>query len=206
MSIYPFLALVLSYLLGSIPTAVWVGKKYYGLDVREHGSKNAGAINTFRVLGKKPGIIVLLIDIVKGVIAVLIMQLLPHEFSEDIWSYFLIGAAILAVMGHMFPVFAQFKGGKGVATSLGVILGLYPAAAAICVIVFLIVFLISHYVSLGAIMASLIFPILVLFVFKESMELKVFSLVLSFLVIYKHKLNIRRLLEGTESKMKVFKK
>lgn len=206
MSIYPFLALVLSYLLGSIPTAVWVGKKYYGLDVREHGSKNAGATNTFRVLGKKPGIIVLLIDIVKGVIAVLIMQLLPHEFSEDIWSYFLIGAAILAVMGHMFPVFAQFKGGKGVATSLGVILGLYPAAAAICVIVFLIVFLISHYVSLGAIMASLIFPILVLFVFKESMELKVFSLVLSFLVIYKHKLNIRRLLEGTESKMKVFKK
>lgn len=201
-----FLYILVAYLLGSIPTAVWVGKKFYDLDVREHGSKNAGATNTFRVLGKKPGSIVLVIDIVKGLLAVFIMKLGVGTVDEEFQPYFLIAAAIMAVIGHMFPIFAQFKGGKGVATSLGVILGLYPIAAGICLGVFLIVFIISHYVSLGAIVTSVVFPLLVIFIFKETMPLEVFSIILASLVIYKHKLNIQRLIHGNESKMTLFKK
>lgn len=201
-----FLYIVLAYLLGSIPTSIWVGRKFYGIDVREHGSKNAGATNTFRVLGKKPGIIVLCIDILKGLVAVLIAKFGIDESDVEFSSYWLIGVAIVAVLGHMFPLYAQFKGGKGVATSLGVILGLYPDAAGICVSVFLFVFIISHYVSLGAIVASVVFPIMVIFIFKQSFSLNVFSVVLASLVIYKHKLNIRRLLNGTEGKMNLFKK
>jgi len=183
-----------------------VGKRFYGLDVREHGSKNAGATNTFRVLGKKPGIFVLAIDVIKGFLAVSIMTWNTQHLGEDEQSYFQIAAAIAAVVGHMFPVFAQFKGGKGVATSLGVILGLYPAAAGVCVVVFLVVFIASHYVSLGAIVAAFIFPLMVNFVFESSFWLKAFSWVLAALVIYKHKLNIRRLLAGNENKMNLFRK
>lgn len=206
MSYYYFIYLIIAYLLGSIPTAIWVGKRFYELDVREHGSKNAGATNTFRVLGKKPGVIVLLIDILKGFLAVSLLVWTTKNIQEDTRAYLLIVAAILAVVGHIYPVFAQFRGGKGVATSLGVILGLYPAAGAICVIVFIITFMISKYVSLGAIVASIIFPIIVNFIFDTSFELKAFSWVLAALVIYKHKLNIKRLISGTENKMNVFKK
>lgn len=204
---------ILAYLLGSIPTAVWVGRRFYDLDVREHGSKNAGATNTFRVLGKKAGIIVLSIDILKGFLAVGILYgisnllwEITNSSEESIQAYFLIMAAISAVFGHMFPVFAGFRGGKGVATSLGVILGLYPAAAGICIVVFLSVFIVSRYVSLGAIVASVVFPLIVNFVFETTFELKIFSWVLSALVIYKHKLNIKRLLCGSENKMNLFKK
>ncbi len=206
MSYYYFIYLIIAYLLGSIPTAIWVGKRFYELDVREHGSKNAGATNTFRVLGKKPGVIVLLIDILKGFLAVSLLVWTTKNIQEDTRAYLLIVAAILAVVGHIYPVFAQFRGGKGVATSLGVILGLYPAAGAICVIVFIITFMISKYVSLGAIVASIIFPIIVNFILDTSFELKAFSWVLAALVIYKHKLNIKRLISGTENKMNVFKK
>ena len=206
MEAFNLIYVALAYLLGSVPTAVWVGKRFYGLDVREHGSKNAGATNTFRVLGKKPGIFVLAIDVIKGFLAVSIMTWNTQHLGEDEQSYFQIAAAIAAVVGHMFPVFAQFKGGKGVATSLGVILGLYPAAAGVCVVVFLAVFIASHYVSLGAIVAALIFPLMVNFVFESSFWLKAFSWVLAALVIYKHKLNIRRLLAGNENKMNLFRK
>lgn len=206
MSYYYFIYLISAYLLGSIPTAIWIGKRFYQLDVREHGSKNAGATNTFRVLGKKPGIIVLFIDIIKGFLAVGLVVWTTNSVEETTRAYLLILAAILAVVGHVYPVFAQFKGGKGVATSLGVILGLYPAAGAICVVVFMIVFMISKYVSLGAIVAAIIFPIIVNFIFDTSFELKAFSWALAALVIYKHKLNIRRLISRTENKMDVFKK
>ena len=206
MEVFNLIYVVLAYLLGSLPTAVWVGKRFYGLDVREHGSKNAGATNTFRVLGKKPGIFVLAIDVIKGFLAVSIMTWNTQHLGEDEQSYFQIAAAIAAVVVHMFPVFAQFKGGKGVATSLGVILGLYPAAAGVCVVVFLVVFIASHYVSLGAIVAAFIFPLMVNFVFESSFWLKAFSWVLAALVIYKHKLNIRRLLAGNENKMNLFRK
>ena len=197
-----------AYLLGSIPTAIWLGKAKYGIDVREHGSNNAGATNTFRVLGKKPGVVVLFIDILKGFIAVF----LPFIFGIGEWgSNHLIEvqlvAALCAVSGHVLPIFANFRGGKGVATSLGVIVGVHPIAAGICVAVFLIVFVISKYVSLGAMIAACCFPILLAFYFKvDSVWLLSFSVLLSVVVVYVHKKNIGRLLRKEENKMNLFKK
>lgn len=198
----------LAYLLGSIPTAVWVGKGKYGIDVREHGSKNAGATNTFRVLGKKPGVVVLSIDVLKGSTAVL----LPFIFNVGEWTsdhliQVKLVCALAAVLGHVFPLFANFNGGKGVATSLGVVVGVHPSAALICIILFLIVFLISNFVSLGAIVAAVSFPLSILLIFKErSTWLIVFSIVLSAAVIFAHRKNIKRLMLGEESKMNLFKK
>lgn len=201
---------ILAYLLGSIPTAVWVGKAWYDIDVREHGSKNAGATNTFRVLGKKPGIVVLVIDIIKGALATLLPVFLSAHFVNLEGEHLIqvqILAAIFAVTGHVFPIFAQFKGGKGVATSLGVIIGLQPIAALICVLIFLTVFIASKYVSLGAICAAVAFPLVIRFyIGEESVWLRGFSVLLSCLVIFAHKKNIGRLLNGEENKMNLFKK
>ena len=203
-----FLFAISAYLLGSIPTAVWVGKVRYDVDVREHGSKNAGATNTFRVLGKKPGIVVLLIDILKGCTAVF----LPFLFGKGAWGsdtliHLQLISAILAVLGHVFPLFAGFRGGKGVATSLGVIIGIHPAAAAICLGIFLIVFIVSNFVSLGAIVAAIAFPIILVTLFGvQSPWLIAFSVLLSAAVVYAHKKNIGRLLRGEENKMNLFKK
>ena len=197
-----------AYVLGSIPTAIWLGKAKYGIDVREHGSNNAGATNTFRVLGKKPGVVVLFIDILKGFIAVF----LPFIFGIGEWgSNHLIEvqlvAALCAVSGKVLPIFANLRGGKGVATSLGVIVGVHPIAAGICVAVFLIVFVISKYVSLGAMIAACCFPILLAFYFKvDSVWLLSFSVLLSAVVVYVHKKNIGRLLRKEENKMNLFKK
>jgi glycerol-3-phosphate acyltransferase PlsY len=209
---------LIAYLLGSIPTAVWIGKAYYGIDVREHGSKNAGATNTFRVLGKKPGVIVLLIDILKGALASSLPYLvltpfivLPNQGPSDAAMIHILNvqvvASILAVVGHVFPIFAGFRGGKGVATSLGVIIGLQPIAACICLGAFLIVFISSKYVSLGAMVAALVFPFVVHFVLKnESLWMTLFSVLLSVLVIFAHRKNIGRLWRGEESQMNLFKK
>lgn len=199
----------IAYLLGSIPTAVWIGRSWYGIDVREHGSKNAGATNTFRVLGKKPGIVVLLIDVLKGAIAAALPAMIGSEMRamEDHLINVQLIAALCAVAGHVFPVFAQFKGGKGVATSLGVIIGLQPIVAVMCLGIFLIVFILSKYVSLGAITASVAFPLILIFVIgTNSIWLMIFSVVLSALVIFAHKKNIGRLLKGEENKMNLFKK
>lgn len=201
---------VLAYIIGSIPTAIWVGKSWYDIDVREHGSKNAGATNTFRVLGKKPGIVVLSIDILKGAIATFLPVIFlsgKFEAGDETLVQIQILAAIFAVTGHVFPLFAQFKGGKGVATSLGVIIGLQPIAAAICIVIFLIVFIASKYVSLGAIIAALAFPLVIKFIVKEeSIWLIGFSILLSCLVIFAHRKNIGRLIRMEESKMNLFKK
>lgn len=204
--LYSFIA----YLLGSIPTAVWVGRAWYDIDVREHGSKNAGATNTFRVLGKKPGIVVLIIDVLKGATATFLPVIFTLGNSASEQEHLIqiqILAAIFAVTGHVFPVFAQFKGGKGVATSLGVIIGLQPLAALICVVLFLIVFILSKFVSLGAICAAVAFPLIIRFVIGEnSVWLFGFSILLSGLVIFAHRKNIGRLLKGEENKMNLFKK
>jgi glycerol-3-phosphate acyltransferase PlsY len=202
---------LIAYLLGSIPTAVWIGKCHFGIDVREYGSKNAGATNTFRVLGKKPGIIVLIIDILKGVVATSLPLycFTNHLFFQSNTSldHVEISAAIGAVIGHVFPVFARFKGGKGVATSLGVIIGFEPVAATICLVIFLSVFWVSHYVSLGAMIASLAFPFVLKCIVGETSEWHVgFSILLSFMVILTHKKNIVRLMHGEENKMHLFKK
>jgi glycerol-3-phosphate acyltransferase PlsY len=196
--------ILIAYLLGSIPTAVWVGKSWYKIDVREHGSKNAGATNTFRILGKKPGIIVLLIDILKGALASLLPYFFYQGSANEIINIQII-TSVVAVVGHVLPCFAQFKGGKGVATSLGVIIGLHPPTALICIAVFLLVFLTTHFVSLGAIIGAITFPITLVLVFHStSLLLNIFAFVLTFLVILAHRKNIHRLLHGEESKMHVF--
>jgi glycerol-3-phosphate acyltransferase PlsY len=199
---------IIAYLLGSIPTSVWVGKRFYDTDVRKHGSKNAGATNTFRVLGKKPGTVVLIIDIIKGALAVT-LPLFFHQngYLVDHLIEVQLISGITAILGHIFPLFAGFNGGKGVATSLGVIIGLHPLTALVCIGLFLIVFLTSTMVSLGAIIAAVAFPIVLNFVFKnENIYLLVFSIILSVAVIVAHHKNIGRILKGEENKMNLFKK
>ena len=152
-------SIVFAYLMGSIPTAVWVGKWFYGVDVRNEGSGNAGATNTIRVLGLKAGIPVLLIDVIKGSIAVAAVPLIMGAFGNDVVSPLLkIGAATAAVVGHTLPLFAGFRGGKGVATLLGVGLALFPVAAWVAVAIFAIVLTLSRYVSLASI--RLVLPFL----------------------------------------------
>lgn len=202
--LYPLIA----YLLGSIPTSVWVGKRFYNTDVREHGSKNAGATNTFRVLGKKPGTVVLIIDVLKGALAVSI-PFFVHQNGSPIEALIEIQliCGITAILGHIFPLFAGFNGGKGVATSLGVIIGLHPFTALVCIGIFLIVFLGSAMVSLGAIISAVAFPLVMHFVFKnDNIYLLGFSIVLSIAVILAHHKNIGRILKGEENKMNLFKK
>jgi len=203
-----FLAAIPAYFLGSIPTAVWIGKAKYGVDVRELGSKNAGATNTFRILGKKAGKVVLLIDVLKGMLAVMLpFFILPYHFEAPELTHVQLLATFLAVLGHVFPIFAGFRGGKGVATSLGVVIGLQPIAALICLGVFLVVFMISNYVSLGSICASVCFALLLWFGFEiRTIALPIFGTILAAIVIFAHRKNIIRLLHGEESKMNLFKR
>jgi glycerol-3-phosphate acyltransferase PlsY len=207
--IYFILYPLIAYLLGSIPTAVWVGKRFYAIDIREHGSKNAGATNTFRVLGKKPGTVVLFIDILKGAIAVSLPYFIgaitqtkaPYLVEIQLIS------GISAILGHIFPVFAGFKGGKGVATSLGIVIGIHPFTALVCMGLFLLVFLLSAMVSLGAIISAIAFPFVLHFVFGNTNSyLMAFSIVLSIAVIIAHHRNIRRIFKGEENKMNLFGK
>jgi glycerol-3-phosphate acyltransferase PlsY len=204
-----FTNVIVAYLIGSIPTAFWVGKYFNGIDIREHGSKNAGATNTFRVLGKKSGWFVLMVDILKGVAA----ATLPYWFQSQLIGFkdelliMQLSASFSAVFGHVFPIFAGFRGGKGVATSLGIVIGLNPLAAAICLGVFLFVFIISKFVSLGAITAALIFPFISYFFLKNDIRIMIiFTIILSFLVIIAHRKNISRLLKGEENKMNLLRK
>lgn len=199
-----------AYLLGSIPTSIWIGKSLQGIDIRMHGSKNAGATNTFRVLGKKAGWTVLMIDILKGTLAANLPHFFPESFFGGYKDEFLIlqlVAGFSAVFGHVFPVFAQFRGGKGVATSLGIVLGINPPAAAVCLSIFLLVFITSRYVSLGAITAALCFPVVsYFFIHNDTRIMIVFTVILGVLVIWAHRKNIERLLKGTENRMNLFSK
>ncbi|MBX2971695.1 MAG: glycerol-3-phosphate 1-O-acyltransferase PlsY [Flavobacteriales bacterium] len=201
--VYGIASVLIAYLIGSIPTSVWWGRAFFGVDVREHGSRNAGATNTFRVLGPKAGVPVLLIDILKGFLPV---RLLPNftDLEPDTapWMWFRVALVGAAVIGHLYPVFAGFKGGKGVATSLGGVLAVHPGAAAICVLVFAVVFLLSRYVSLGSLCAAVAFPLAVVLVYKEFSPVKIgFAVVLCLLVFYTHRENIGRLLRGEENRM-----
>ena len=181
-----FLAFLLAYLLGSIPSAVWLGKWLHAIDVREHGSKNAGATNSFRVLGKRTGIMVLVLDVSKGVLSMMVCMV----------------SAGICVLGHVFPVFAGFRGGKGVATSLGVFLGLNPLTALTCILVFLLVFMATRYVSLSSITASFLLPFISFFIYhQEAIEVIYFNIILSLIVILAHHKNIKRLIAGEEQRM-----
>jgi len=209
---FPLVAVsvVLAYLIGSIPTAVWVGMTYYGIDVRDHGSGNAGATNTFRVLGRRAGIVVMLIDIMKGLaaasLAVLLFSINAIP-SKDIVVFKLI-LGIIAILGHIFPVYANFKGGKGVATLFGMALAIKLPVAVICVAIFVIVLHISKYVSLGSIIGTLAFPLLLMLPIFSPGEpvLVIFGLILFGIVSYSHKKNIKRMLNNEENKTYLFRK
>ena len=199
--------LVTAYLLGSIPSAVWWGKRYYGIDVREFGSGYAGATNTFRVLGKKAGIPVLFIDIVKGTSAVLLAFLSPFVFESNQFVNLQLGLGIAALVGHVFPIFAGFRGGKGVATILGIVICLTPITSLMVLGVFLIVLLATRYVSLSSMTAGLSFPFFLNIVLKnQNQTLLIFSLFVAALLIVTHKKNIARLLKRQETKVNLFVK
>ena len=204
------LSIIAAYLIGSIPTAVWYGQRFYQTDVREHGSGNAGATNTFRVLGKRAGTVVLLIDILKGITATMIaFALLGGHIirPEDIIEYKLL-LGLVAVMGHVFPVYTNFKGGKGVATLLGMTLSVQPWIALICIGIFVLVLLLSKYVSLSSLIATLLFPILLLLPPFRTGEplLIVFGFVMFIVLVITHKKNIGRLVRGDESRTYLFSK
>jgi glycerol-3-phosphate acyltransferase PlsY len=194
--------LLLSYLLGSVPTAVWIGKYFFQTDVREHGSGNAGATNTFRILGKKAGIPVLLIDVLKGWISVMLaIWFLSPGDSPVLFENFRVLCGAAAVLGHVFPVFAGFRGGKGVATLLGVAIGMQPLAALCCIGLFLLVLILTKYVSLGSILASLFYGIFLLVIDRVHHDSTIiFALMIPMLVIITHTKNIRRLFEGNENR------
>ena len=204
------LFLILAYLTGSFPSAVWVGKFFYNKDVREYGSGNAGATNTFRVLGKGAGIPVLLMDVFKGWVSVNYIYFfssipsVPSAFFELQLAF-----GIAAVIGHLFPIYTGFRGGKGIATLLGLLVGLNPIAAISSIVVFIIVFLISKYVSLGSILASVAFPVVVFMVLDEkdvNSSLELFSVFVPILTLITHQKNIERLIRGEENKVKFDKK
>lgn len=210
-SIYSISALIFAYLFGSIPTAVWLGQAFYGVDVREYGSGNAGATNTFRVLGKKAGTAVMLIDIFKGYTATQLAYFIglsvtgPHTSSQFVNYQLALG--VIAVMGHLFPVFAGFRGGKGVATLFGMILAVNPTAALLCVIVFVLVLLVTKYVSLSSICAGFTFPIGIVFILHSSVKSEVlYGICVCLLILVTHQKNLERLLKGKESKVYLFKK
>lgn len=192
----------MAYLLGSIPFAVWIGQLFYKIDVREYGSGNAGATNTLRVLGKKAGISVLLLDVLKGVGAVQLVNFSIYEPDTVQYVNLQLVLGIAALLGHIFPVYVGFRGGKGIATLLGVVIAVHPIAAASATGVFLIVTLITRYVSLGSMLASVAFPIYVIWIEgSEILSLRIFSIFISVLVIMTHQKNIERLIRREESKI-----
>ena len=200
---------IAAYFFGSIPNAVWIGKMLYGIDVREHGSKNAGATNTIRVLGWKAGLPVLALDILKGILAVNLIRIydLYVPGTKDFVNLQLLLGGF-AVLGHIFPIFAGFRGGKGVASLFGIILAIVPLPTLIALGIFLIILFTTGYVSLSSICSGVAFPFLIMFVFKTTIpSLIIFSLIVAILLLLTHQKNIERLLRKEESKASfLFKK
>jgi glycerol-3-phosphate acyltransferase PlsY len=201
------LLIIIAYLIGSIPTALMISRYFFGIDIRDYGSGNMGATNTFRVLGSKYGTFVMVCDILKGMWAVSLYVFLPHYLSNELdRTNFMIGLGLAAVVGHIFPIFAQFKGGKGVATLLGMIIALQPIVAVCCVGVFLIVLYLTRYVSLSSILGAIMLPISVLWIWNEhEVMYRVFALLVAFLVVLTHQKNIGRILRGVESRVPILK-
>jgi acyl phosphate:glycerol-3-phosphate acyltransferase len=200
---YFFAGLIISYLVGSIPTSYIVGMKLRGIDLRKCGSGNLGATNAFRVLGWKIGVIVLLIDMIKGILPVL---LLPGPIAKAGVSFLaahnialLMGLA--AIIGHIFSIFMQFKGGKGVATSMGVFLALAPAPFAITLVFCLILIFVTRIVSLASLIGAIMLPVLVYVFYPERLSLILFVSLIGLIIIVRHRANIKRLLQGKENKI-----
>jgi glycerol-3-phosphate acyltransferase PlsY len=198
---------ILAYFIGSIPTAVWISKSQFNVDIRDYGSGNAGATNTFRVLGAKWGTVVMVIDMLKGLLAVKLALLMPYYVENDFARTNLqIGLGLAAVLGHIFPIWAEFRGGKGVATLFGLVLAISPFTALGCVGIFLLVLFFTRFVSLSSILASMAFPVFILIIFNVDNEAyRIFAIAVALLVILTHQKNITRLLRGSESKAPIFK-
>ena len=201
---------VLAYLLGSIPSAVWVGEAFYGIDVRDHGSGNSGATNTFRVLGKKAGSGVLAMDVLKGFTAACLVCFLP-EINPILNKTWFINVQVLfglsAVIGHLFPIFAGFKGGKGIATLFGMLIAIHWLSAAICVLIFISILFLTRFVSLSSIAAAIVFPVSLIWIFKRHEPLFIaFGICAALMVVLTHRKNIHRLLNGNENKARLLRK
>ena len=206
--------LFISYLMGSIPSAIWIGKGFMGVDVREHGSGNAGTTNTFRVLGWPAGVTVFVLDFMKGFVpsfwlSAIAFDLFSGPLAPPNWeveAFLKIACGLFAVIGHMYPIFAKFKGGKGAATACGMLFGVEPVSIAISFTVFGIIILVTKYVSLASISSTLLYPITLL-VMKYFLGLEVdgsiiiFASIVAFGIVYRHKSNIKRLMDGTENKV-----
>ncbi len=200
------ISLILAYLIGSVPSAVWIGRTFYDIDVREYGSGNAGATNTFRVLGFKAGSIVLLMDIAKGFVAVHFLPKILADYPHEEYINLQLACAITALMGHIFPVYVGFRGGKGVATMLGILIGVHPQAALVCIDVFLVVFLTTRYVSLSSMTAGIAFPVTIMVFYSTNTNINLFSLAVAIMVLITHQRNIERLMAHEESKVNIFGK
>jgi len=200
--VYQILMLLAAYLIGSIPTSIWIGKQFYNIDIREHGSGNAGATNTIRVLGWKPGIPVLIFDVFKGWLVVSLIHLTNFYVtgSTEFVNFQLI-LGVAATLGHIFPVYARFRGGKGVSTLVGIVLALSPLSTLICFLIFVLVLVITKYVSLSSLIAGISFPIVVIVILKTTvLSMIIFSICVSIMLILTHVKNIKRLLRKEEPK------
>ena len=201
------LLILSAYLIGSIPTALWVSRSFFGIDIREYGSGNAGATNTFRVLGSRWGTLVMSVDVIKGIIATGLYVLVPYYLHDETErTNFMVGLGLAAVAGHIFPIWADFRGGKGVATLFGMIIAIQPLAAVCCVGVFLLVLYLTRFVSLSSILASVAFAVFILYIFdaKETLY-RGFAIAVALLVVLTHQKNITRLLRGSENKVPILK-
>lgn len=197
-----------AYLLGSVPSAVWIGKNFYGIDVRQHGSGNAGATNTLRVLGKKAGFVVLGIDALKGFAAAsLAILILPDAGDENLLLIYKIVLGFIAVLGHVYPVFAGFKGGKGIATLLGVVIALNAWLALYCFLLFVLTVSITRYISVGSMLSAMVSPLIAFWLNHYNINpLFYFCCAVAVLVIYTHRANIKRLAAGSENRFSFNKK
>ncbi len=199
--------IILAYFIGSIPTAIIVSKAFFNIDIREYGSGNMGATNTFRVLGPKFGTIVMVGDMLKGILAVALYNLLPYYLTNELdRTNLMIGLGLAAVIGHIYPIWAGFRGGKGVATLFGMVLAIQPIVAINCVGVFLLVLYLTRYVSLSSILAGVALPICVLWIYNEQeVFYRVFAVAVACLIVLTHQKNISRLLKGNEGRVPILK-
>lgn len=184
-----------AFLIGAIPTAYWYAKYFHNIDIRKHGSGNIGATNSLRVVGKKAGILVLIFDLLKGLVPVLIAK--KMGFPE--YSVLLVGT--FAVLGHIFSPFVGFKGGKGIATAFGVIIGFSPVAAGISAVIFGAVVFLSRYVSLASLLGVLSFLIYICYQYSGSLTIQLLATGLTLLLFFSHRQNLKRLFEGKENKI-----
>lgn len=202
---YPFVLLFAAYLIGSVPSGLIIGRVFYRTDLREYGSKNIGATNAYRVLGAFAGLVVLLMDTGKGLAGVWLGQTAGHLFSLHDTIYFMILGGLLALVGHSASIFLKFKGGKGVATGLGIMLYLAPWETLIVFAVWCAVVAATRFVSLGSVVAAVLMPIL-MWVFDEPTAVLIFGITAALIVVIRHKDNVIRLLHGKELKVKRLEK